>query len=500
MTLEKLRGRLGRTTSGDAGIGIVSVIMVAAVITAMTVTAVSLTVTNLKNVRSDRQSLNALATSEAGVAQAISYLRSSNVASLTCVEPAPGAAPGPSCTGPGPSWISATNPMQVRVDGGTGACVASSDCFRVWIARVGPYVPPNCAERRATPPGRCFNTFRIHSTGVSGDGPGARRVAVDVKLAPYSYPLGIFSETNFSGNGNVGVHSQSIFTGGCIINRQDDSSSGSGFQFQWDAGAGRPVLDVFYGVPAAAHAVGAVSTQNNGSCPTSGGSPAIHSSTARCNATFRFDQSGHGGPLTAGDGCYGAFTTAEGAPYPTTSGFSAQDLERIGYRPRGLTDAQYESLRTQAQSYGLYNVAPSSIHATLTALSAAGVNSPVLYWDNGDVDLHQSDFPASFSRAVSNTVGCTQQSVTIVVAGNGNDLSYQGGNTAPFLVAAIFVPDGELTGNGGRNTIGTVFAKTIDLGGNVDFYLDDCYANSPPGGTLDVQAVNWAEDDSTDAN
>ena len=90
--------------------------------------------------------------------------------------------------------------------------------------------------------------------------------------------------------------------------------------------------------------------------------------------------------------------------------------------------------------------------------------------------------------------------MTIIVAGAGNDLRYQGGNTSPFLTAAIFVPDGTLTGQGGRNTIGTVYAKTIDLGGNVDFYLDSCFANSPPGGVLDVQVTNFREDDGTDIN
>ncbi len=60
------------------------------------------------------------------------------------------------------------------------------------------------------------------------------------------------------------------------------------------------------------------------------------------------------------------------------------------------------------------------------------------------------------------------------------------------------MPDGELVGQGGSNTIGTVFAKVLDLGGNVDFFMDRCFAANPPGGTLDVEVVNWREDDSTD--
>jgi hypothetical protein len=45
-----------------------------------------------------------------------------------------------------------------------------------------------------------------------------------------------------------------------------------------------------------------------------------------------------------------------------------------------------------------------------------------------------------------------------------------------------------------------VFAKTLDLGGNADFYMDACFANNPPGATLDAQVMTWREDDSKDIN
>jgi hypothetical protein len=177
-----------------------------------------------------------------------------------------------------------------------------------------------------------------------------------------------------------------------------------------------------------------------------------------------------------------------------------QDLQNLGYRPRGLTDAQYDSLKAQAQAMGTYNLATGTVSSTLTSLAAAGVSSPVLYWDNGPVSLSSGDFPTSFKRALSAAAGCTQNTLTIVVSGPGNGLSYQGGNTSPYLVAALFIPDGTLSGQGGVNTIGTVYAKTIDLGGNPDFHLDNCFAASPPGGTLDVQVTGFREDDATDVN
>ncbi len=490
-----------RDLRDDSGMGMITVIMVMAVMTALTITATALTVNNVGNSRRDRQALAALATSEAGVAQAIEYLRSGNLASLTCTEPAPGAAPGVSCQGASQSWTSATNPQQVRVDGGSGSCVTSSDCFKVWIGTIKAFKPV-CPERHASPPAQCFGTYRIHSTGISGNGPGARRVAVDAKAAPYAFPLGVFSEQGFSGNGNVGIHAESIFTSGCMSNRQDDSHPGSGTQFQYDSANNRTVIDLFYDQPAAAHAVGNVSTSNNSCGSGSGGQP-VHTN-GPCNATFPYDQDGQGAALTPGDQCYGYyhradFATDPTAIYPKTSKFTSQDLQDIGYRPRGLTDAEYDALKARAQAQGTYDLPTASVSGVLTTLAAAGVSSPVLYWDTA-VSLQKSDFPASYLRSIDQSATCAQHSVTIVVAGPGNDLTYQGGNSTPYPVASIFVPDGALVGHGGANTIGTIFARSIDLGGNMDFYLDNCFTNNPPAGTLDVRVTNFREDDSTDVN
>jgi hypothetical protein len=498
MLPERLLPRRG----DDAGIGVVTVIMVVAVLTAFLITATAMTVNNLTSTKRDRQALSALSTSEAGVAQAIQFLRNGNLGSLTCLEPAAGAPPGSTCTGAGPSWVSATNPKQVVIDGGT--CATNANCFKVWVGTIQRYVP-NCAGRRATPPVPCFGLYRVHSTGLSGGGPSARKLAVDVKVTPYPFPIGVFTEA-LSGNGNVGVHNESIFTNGCMMNRQDDSHPGSGVQFEWDSVNSRPVLDLIYDQPTAVHATGVVSTSNT-SCGSAGGGYPIHETSGndttqqKCNPTFRFDQDSGGGALTSGDGCYGAYVRPiDGTIYPTSSLFTSAELQNYGYRPRGLTDAQYDALRSQAQAQGTYNMSTTSINATLTSLATAGITSPVLYWDNGSVSLSQSDFPASFSRGLVASSSCGTNSVTIVVSGPGNNLSYQGGNTSPFLVGSIFVPDGQLTGNGGRNTIGTVFAKTLDMGGNMDFYMDQCFAANPPGATLDAQVITWREDDSKDIN
>jgi hypothetical protein len=225
----------------------------------------------------------------------------------------------------------------------------------------------------------------------------------------------------------------------------------------------------------------------------------MHNSLQKCNATFPWDQSGSGGDLS-GTPCNGLYKRAHGSFYPTTSKFDSTDLATYGYRPRGLTDAQYKALLSQAQSQGTYNIATSAVSSTLTTLANAGITSPVLFWDNQDVALKLSDFPDTFKRPLNQPATCTASSVTIVVSGSGNDLNYSGGNTAPFLSASIFVPDGKITGQGGYNIIGTVFANEIDLGGNPDYYMDQCFASNPPGALLDVKATDWREADSKDAN
>ena len=38
----------------------------------------------------------------------------------------------------------------------------------------------------------------------------------------------------------------------------------------------------------------------------------------------------------------------------------------------------------------------------------------------------------------------------------------------------------------------------MDLGGNVDFHMDLCFASNPPGGIVDVEVIGWREDDAQD--
>ena len=54
-----------------------------------------------------------------------------------------------------------------------------------------------------------------------------------------------------------------------------------------------------------------------------------------------------------GNGCHSSYTRTDLSVYPTTSKFTSADLQNYGYRPRGLTDAQYDALKTQAQAQAI---------------------------------------------------------------------------------------------------------------------------------------------------
>jgi hypothetical protein len=240
------------------------------------------------------------------------------------------------------------------------------------------------------------------------------------------------------------------------------------------------------------------------------------------------NQSGDGGLVSAtvGSGCYHQYQRADGSWYPDgacpsnvtslnasglcdTTAFTTADLQRYGYRPRGLSDAQYAALKSRAQSQGTYNIATGSINATISNLLSTGVGSPVLYWDcanagsicsgSSGLSLKYSDFPTgSFGTAPSASGTCAGPLHIVTIVVEHGDLTFQGGNNTWFD-AALFVPDGSFNGNGGYQILGTLFSNNLDLGGTQAFSLDGCWVTSFPGPVLSLTQTNFREDDASDA-
>jgi hypothetical protein len=196
-----------------------------AVVSALAVTGLSDQPQQPREHRRDRQALAALATSEAGVAQAIAHIRTGSIGSFGCRSRRRGLLQAPPARAPRRAGA-VPQPKQVRLDGASGPCTSSTDCYRVWIGTVRPYVA-NLRQPLAHPATAVHRPLPDPLDGVSGNGPGARQVAVDVEVQPFPFPLGIFAES-FSGSGQMVVQQQSLFTTGCVQNRVKDNGGGSG--------------------------------------------------------------------------------------------------------------------------------------------------------------------------------------------------------------------------------------------------------------------------------
>ncbi len=177
-----------------------------------------------------------------------------------------------------------------------------------------------------------------------------------------------------------------------------------------------------------------------------------------------------------------------------------QDMQNIGYRPRGLSDAEYNALKTQAQGTGTYNITTANLaHAPQRPRVLRGqLPGPVLGQRVGVAEEHRLPRVVPARRQHQRGLRAKQR-------------HHRGHRAQPRPVLPgrqhRSVPGGchlrpgrHPEGQGGRNTIGTIYAKTVDLGGNIDFILDPCFANNPPGGVLNVEVTGFREDDSTDVN
>ena len=224
----------------DAGSAMILTLMVMALVTVLATTVSVVTINNLQSSGRARQVGSALNAADAGLAQAISHLRSSGVRDLRC------AAPGANTCAPS-SWGSSTSPINVSVPGAAG------QSYKVWIEAVAPY-PLN-------DPG----LYRVHSTGFAA-GSASRSVTEDIGVTTSRIPLGIFARS-FNGGGAASVTNTSLFSTGCVYDRRHIDVTGT---------------DVAYGIPAAVH-TSQIITRDNGTaryCTPSTDRPAPASAQA----------------------------------------------------------------------------------------------------------------------------------------------------------------------------------------------------------------------------
>ena len=468
-----------RRTS-DQGSAMILTLMVLALVTSLSTTIAVVTINNLQSSRQAQQAGVALNAADAGVAQAMSYLRNSGVRGLRC---------SPSCaTNP---WGNQTSPATV------GTAGVSGQAYKVWI-------------EKSPAPLNESNVYRIHSTGTAAGG-ASRVVTADIRVTTTQVPKGVFART-INGGGDASVARESIFSTGCVYNRS---------KIQMVAGE----LDAAYGIPIAVHS-SQIITDSNGTgqyCPTTskpihraGTGPTDSDPSAACHSAYPYDQDRLGGPLVSGGACYDARMAGAGAWAPY---YTARDLDSpldgvndvngsyieddatlfklFGIRTPVLTQSQIDQMRSLAESQGNYWTDWRSIHWT-----SPDEDNAVMFFDltapstlGGTVDLNDV---TGFSRTanLSDTdPGCPTKSLIIVVEGGNVKLN---GNTP--LYASVFLtssaPYGQVfKANGTSNFIGTIYADTVNLTGTANISLDGCFLANVSPALLDLSMENYREED-----
>jgi len=447
---------MNRMRRDERGVAMVTVLLVTAVLTGLGVTITQVSLSNLGNAGRDRLSSGALGAAEAGVARAISFIHQNNTNVLKC---------SPTCASTGGTdtrwkWGNSSTPAEVSLPDGRKA--------KVWIEPVQPYQPPAYK----------VGTYRIHSTGTAGAGPGKRTLQVTVEVKPLSFPFGVYTREKLNNGGTAAIYNETVLSNACIDNRDKMTFVG---------------IDAYYGIPAAAHSTSYITGANLQICDSNlanvrnNDKKAIHGAAiGTCNTNFPYDQDNAplGGSFPAGSGCLSAPNQ-----YTNSSLFTIDMLQDEPYNfvPRGLTDAQYALLRARAQAQGTYftTTKPTSWP------NAATTPNVVIYFKIGAGQEVQLNTELN-SYAWTTDPSCTQQHPGLVLIVEGGDLRI---NSNAKLTGAVFVPDGSLTYNGGAELVGTVFTKKLTLSGNAQISLNECYTRSTPGGVLDIKPIRFREVD-----
>lgn len=452
----------------DHGSAMIITLMVLALVTALSTTVAVVTINNLQGSWRAQQAGAALGAADAGLAQAMSYLRTNGVRDLKCTA----ATPAPTaCTEP---WGSA-NPTLVSLSGSSG------QAYKVWIEAVRPFP--------ANDPG----TYAIHSIGTAA-GPASREVVTEVKVTTTDVPKGIFART-IRGGGAASVARESIFSTGCVYNRSKIQMTGT---------------DIAYGIPVAVHS-SQVITDSNGSgqyCPTT--NKPIHAAAQGtkpatiCNTDYPYDQDILGGSL-AGTPCESTETT-----YP--SYYGAQDLngdgstdvegsrikddatlfKLFGIRSPALTQSQIDQLKIIAQSQG-------NFWTQHDGWSSPDEANAVMYFDLGATDaggVVNLNNVLGFGRVANLSAAdpqCDTRSLIIIVDGGNVRL-----NSNQELTASVFLLSGAPHGqvykaNGTSQFIGTLYADTVNLVGTADLSMDACFLDNVSPALLDFSLGNYRE-------
>lgn len=472
----------------DEGSAIIMVLMVLMLLTALGATLAAVTLSNLQGARRSDEATRVLSAAEAGVSQAVTFMRQNGVASLRCRDLDGGTTASPSWSSECANSYGRDQPIGPATPAPGGAR------FSVWVEEQTRFRASSPAE----------GVYVVHSTGTLDGSPHAdcqgvegacRSITAEVVVTNFGFGTGVYAKSILgNSSGNATITNQSIFTTGCFPMRGRASLVINGF-------------DAAHGIPAGVHTSGIIVDGPASGCDKDANS--IHAGGA-CNPSFPYDQDKLGGSID-GTSCWTSIASASatagvaastdvyGAASPAAtdqvwgskivSQQGMQDTFGLAYPP--LTDTQVERLKEIAEEDGTYTTAPAWPTATATRgvyfFDLGGTTS------NGkapEVDLAQ--VPAPFNTQPGACSGA------VVIIRNGNAVISPSDASAVVGASVFLLSPGGGTGvatlNGGH-LYGGLFAEAIDFSGNTYLQPASCTDDSSNPALLTINVTSYSEDD-----
>jgi len=462
------------SATADSGSALVITLMVMALVAALATTVATLSIRNLQSARLSQEGGVAVNAADAGVAQAVSYLRANGLHDLC---------PAPTVHNP------RTAVFNNGFDLATQKCVTSFSA-----AEQVPGQPYRVViVTRAAFPTKGVGGYTVYSKGVGAEQaarPAARLVAADLAVTGGGTPKGSsYFGHAILGSGNVNVY-QSIFTTGCVYNRTKITMHST------DAN-GLPIRDA-YGLPPAIHSAQIITDDNGTAINCSRTSKAIHD-TDVCAPSQPFDQDLLGGSLAAKPLCSARPPRPPDVSdatwlqyYPEGSKISSPQmlLSLFDIKDPALDQTEIDKLRAIATSQGNIYCSPAKpgCPASPSEVTPNGTQA-VLFYDlatPGDVDLRSI-------RGFDYAPGCPSRSLVIVVVGGGTTFPSGG----PLLASVFVTTPGMLYSTNGGKLVGSVYADKISLGGNAQLTQaqQSCADSNPSPTLLDFNVTAYREID-----
>lgn len=464
----------------EAGVAMVTVIFVGAALTVVGTSASVMALRGLKSSTDAKAGSQAVAHAEAGLERFLNELKRggfgiADIMEAGCQKPPVTLPQGVIGSGTYSAELTVYDPNQPP----TSQVPASP-----WSAANDAVAPCTGRPNSARTP----QLYAISSTGSAGT--GRRVVRGVVTITGAGLPGGVFV-SKLDANGNPDFQNISLFVKGDVSGREKLSFTGNDLIYL--LGDVYPGQSMATYVPAAVHATGAIYLKGDNKGQEHPPNPNCVANPRGTAGQSLWDGSVTGGTVTGG--CAGQ------TGFPPTSKFTLTDFTRLGGAPNlpQLDEPTYLSLKSSAQSSGIYCSIPTSGTAACTKAGATWTMPATVV----DADLAglPPNFVAYFEFAPNSnplardvkwnaTVGpCESGKSGIVVVRNGG-LTFRGTGS---LTGNVVAPEGIVDAAGGYTITGGVISKEMRLRGTATMKMTPCWTENSPAAAISVTGGRWSE-------